>query len=282
MTLRIACLRTLDEVRMLSPAWDALDRSLELRTPFTSPAWNLSWWQHLRADRWSARDELRIYTLHDAGDALVAVAPMVLTSRPAAGPLRLRELRFFGADANLTELRGLACLAGEHDAAYTALLQHVAEHERDCHQVTWSGIRRPESDWCCDGYQHLSWRRTVPDFYLDLPGSWDEFRAALPRNMPHCPRSRWQLAGPVDGHAFDPFRVMRPAACARAAIAAFFALHASRARASGTVRHADVFREERARSFLLDYAANMAARDELRIFQLVIDGQVAATPRFRR
>jgi CelD/BcsL family acetyltransferase involved in cellulose biosynthesis len=275
MTVWVSCLRTVSELDALAPAWDALDRQLVPRTPFTSPAWNVLWWKHLRAQTLFAHDSLSVYALHDAAGALLAVAPMVITSRPARGPLQVLELRFFGADASVTELRSLVCAPADFDACFAALLQHAAATRDAWHLVTWSGIRRPPEDWGAAGYPALIWRRQVSDFCLTLPASWALLRAALPRNVRASIRKCYNSMT-RGGFAFE-LRVISGPEAARDALDAFFRLHRSRAQISEVVTHADVFQDPRARAFLRDYGDYSARRGELRIFQLVVGGEIVAT-----
>src|SRR4051812_32548530 len=74
--------------------WARLDESVTPRLPFSSPSWSRLWWKHFRRDSLSVRDDLRVFVLRDRDRALVGVAPMMLTQRPAVGPLRSRELQF--------------------------------------------------------------------------------------------------------------------------------------------------------------------------------------------
>src|ERR1700761_2226244 len=97
----------LGAIEELASEWEKLEEALQPRTPFTSPLWNATWWKHFRADNAWARDELCIHTVRNEFDSLIAVAPMMLTARPAFGPLRVHALQLLGADENVTELRSV-------------------------------------------------------------------------------------------------------------------------------------------------------------------------------
>ncbi len=86
--LRVERLAGPDAMTALIPEWEALDRTLAPRTPFTAPLWNMLWWRHLRERRPFCRDDFAVHAVRDAGDALVAVAPMMVTHRPGIGPRR--------------------------------------------------------------------------------------------------------------------------------------------------------------------------------------------------
>ena len=273
--LRISCLRSERELEALEPQWELLDKQQSPRTPFTSPAWNLMWWKHLRARGLLAQDSLCVFAIHDSAGLLVAVAPMLTTSRPAKGALRIRELRFFGADANITELRGLVCAPRDYDRSLAAILQVAATSGREWHLVSWSGLRRPPDEWNAAGYPSLVWRRQITDFCLKLPASWSVFRGNLPRNVRESIRKCYNSLK-RDGHVFELRIVSKPEGIS-AALDILFRLHRARSKAVGTIEHADVFRDGRTRRFLRDYVGYSAARGEMRIFQLLVGGTVVAT-----
>jgi CelD/BcsL family acetyltransferase involved in cellulose biosynthesis len=264
----IRCLHTVEQLEALAPEWDA-------RVPFSSPAWNLAWWKHLRARSLLARDSLCVYALYDKSGALIAVAPMVITRRPARGTLSVRELRFFGADANVTELRGLVCAPDDYERCAAALFSRWATAGGAWHLMTWSGLRRPPQEWQRAHYPALVWRRQTSDFCLELPASWNDFRRSLPRNARESMRKCYNSLK-RDGHAFE-LRIVTEREHCLEALAVLFRLHRARSKSTGTIGHADVFRDSATRAFLREYATYSAARGELRIFQLLIAGKVVAT-----
>jgi hypothetical protein len=109
----------------LAAEWDSLSEAQALRTPFQSAAWHRLWWRHHQRTGLKARDELRLYTVRASG-LLVAVAPMMLTHRPAYLPIRTRELQFLGADANMTEIRGMVFRPGWEDEALRAFVEYLS------------------------------------------------------------------------------------------------------------------------------------------------------------
>ena len=259
----------------VAPEWAALDAGLSPRTPFSSPDWCLTWWRHFARSGLGARDRMRVLAVRD-GDRLVGVAPMMLTSRPSVGPIRARELQFFGADAYMTELRGPVCRPEDSDAVVAALDAHLKACASEWDWVQWRGLRKaePAAEWHhaalpLDGYAELT------DHYLPLPESWDAFRAALPRNIKESLRKCYNSLA-RDGHAFE-FRVVDQPAEAQGALRRFLDLHRGRADVTGTIDHIDVFAKPETRRFLLDYGQRLAEAGQLRVFQLTIGGAVVAT-----
>jgi CelD/BcsL family acetyltransferase involved in cellulose biosynthesis len=113
------------------------------------------------------------------------------------------------------------------------------------------------------------------DYLLDLPPTWEEFRAGLRRNiresLRHCYNS---LAR--DGHAYRLCVSSSPAEV-REAVGRFLRLHALRARDTAGVSHPDRFSSNRLREFLLDTTDRLARRAAVRVFELEIGGEVVAS-----
>jgi CelD/BcsL family acetyltransferase involved in cellulose biosynthesis len=274
-SLRVEPIRSDADLAALTPAWEALDASLRPRTPFSSPLWNTLWWQHYRSETLTARDELLMHAVYDEAGSLVAVAPMMLTNRPAHGPLRARMLHSFGADPNVTELRGLVCRPEDQGRVVDALLQHYADTGCRWSWLNW-GMLREDGTWPRSiGREDLGSSGRIVNYHLDLPATWEELRASRSRNIKESIRKCYNSLK-REGHTFRLRVVESPQDCPEA-LAIFFALHSQRAQAEGTVSHVDVFREERHRRFLGEVAATLAARGKLRIFQLEIGGSVVAT-----
>ncbi len=260
----------------LGPEWLALDAGLSPRLPFTSPIWCLKWWQHYQRHGLVQDDQLNIYVVRDDQGTLVAVAPMMVSHRLCVGPLRMRELQFLGADANVTELRGVVCQPDDLPRVILALKEAMAEHQSEWDWVQWRGLRTMD--------EPVDWQRHITGFdqtaslanhYMTMPATWDEFKARLPRNVKESLRKCYNSLK-RDGHEFE-FRAVADAADVPAAVNRFMALHANRAQLTGTIDHVDSFAQPVAQRFLHDYAAEMAQQGQIRLFEMVIGGQVIAS-----
>jgi CelD/BcsL family acetyltransferase involved in cellulose biosynthesis len=274
--LRVERLAGAQDLARITAEWEHLDATLLPRTPFTSPLWNTLWWKHFRQDRATLHDDFFVHVVRDDADRLVAVAPMMLTQRPARGPLRSCTLQFFGTDTNVTELRGLACRPGDQQVVVAALSKHFLSCAPQWDWIDWCGLHT--------GAGTAPWGETLPGmiprereplFYLPLPESWDEFRARLSRNVKESLRKCYNSLK-RDGHSFE-LRVVERGAPVDAAIDWFLKLHTARADSTMKVSHKNVFASRASQSFLREYCQEMAQRNQLRIFQLVIEGKVVAT-----
>jgi CelD/BcsL family acetyltransferase involved in cellulose biosynthesis len=272
--LTVDTIEELDQLERLAEEWDLLAAKTSPRVPFTSSTWALGWWRSFRRAGLLARDCLHAYALRDAEGRLVALAPMFLTRRPGFGPALAHELQFFGADPYVTEWRGLVCTPERADDATKALAAHI-ENERPADFVQWRGLPAGSEKQAPISNFRPQQGLGVSVFYLDLPESWDAFRASLPRNVKESLRKCYNSLA-RDKHEYN-LNVVSSEAEAPRALDEFFRLHAMRADANDRLRHPDVFGDESRRAFLRAYCDAMARQNCLRIFQLVIAGQVVAT-----
>lgn len=274
--LRVDELRHLDQLDAIRQEWDDLAATLSPRLPFASPDWLILWWTHFSRHNLKARDDLRVYTLRDGEGRLIAVLPMMLTSRPGFGPIHLRELQFLGADSNMTEWRGPICAAERLDAVVAALGDHFRRNGREWHWIQWRGLG-PGDDETSGTPVQLSPETTQQqvDYYLRPGRDWDKFRSGLSRNLKESLRKCYNSLE-RDGHAFH-FKVVECPEETAAAVDLFLQMHAERSNRRDTVQHLDVFAKANARAFLHDYAAGQARAGNFRAFQLFVDGVPVAT-----
>lgn len=261
----------------LVPEWEALDRSLTPRLPFTSPRWCMLWWRLFRRNGAMKRDELRTYALREPDGTLVAVAPMMLTRRPAVGPLQSRELQFLGADSYMTEFRGPICQPARAHEVCEALRRLLAGRDHQSwHWIQWRGLpSMMQTEPSLRAQIATGSESCLTSHYLELPSSWEALKAKLPRNIKESIRKCYNSLT-RDGHSFE-FRVVSCVASVGEAVRIFLELHRARSEKSGTIDHIDVFSTEEARHFLSEYVRAEAEADRIRIFQLVIGGRVVAT-----
>lgn len=262
------------QLMAVAPEWERLDASVSPRLPFTTPLWCLTWWRHHRRDGFGATDHLRVFLLRGRNGELAGVAPMFLTHRPGRGPIRTRELQFFGADPYVTEWRGPICRPEMSGAVLQALSAHI-EARAECDWVQWRGLRTSGglAGWGRPLQPHD--KLAVTNYFLRVPDSWEGFRRQLSRNIKESLRKCYNSLA-RDNHRFE-LRLARTAAEAPEALDRFFELHGTRAKSADMINHPNVFEDERERRFLRDYCGKMAEAGGLAIFQLVIEGQVVAS-----
>src|SRR5579871_2026335 len=140
MNLQVEPVETIAALRTLGPEWQELFAASRVALPFFSYEWAECWWNHMRQERRSVRDELHFRAIRTETGQLVAIAPLVLTERPSIGPIRMRYLQFLGADPNITEMRGILARPNFEREAYLALLQDL--QETSCDWIHWSGLCR--------------------------------------------------------------------------------------------------------------------------------------------
>jgi CelD/BcsL family acetyltransferase involved in cellulose biosynthesis len=274
--LTVTQLAGLHSFKALIPAWEALDATTSPRTPFSTPLWNMLWWKHLRGQKRFLRDEFHSFAVFGPCGALVAVAPMMLTHRPATGPMRVRKLQFFGADPFITEVRGLISDPSKQMAATKAIIDHLHRRPHSWDWIEWFGTTDDSAAENCIVPGAPFKRRTeVPDYFLHLAATWDEQKSGLPPNTKEALRKCYKSLQ-RGGHRFC-LRVIERAEEIPGALATFFKLHTARAQAAEGVSHRDVFTLSHTVSFLTDYTRQMSERGQVRVFQLKVDGAIVAT-----
>lgn len=275
MSLQIEKLASIDAFAGLRAEWEQIAAAMSPRTPFTTQLWNELWWKYLSRDGLAQRDEFYAHVVRDGG-RLIAVAPLMITVAPALGPWRTRRLNYFGADPNITEIHGLVCLPEDEERVVIGLSAYLSGQSASFDWLRWSGIRRGGGAhrWL-EGQGRTDWEEPGLNYWLRLPASWEEFRASRSRNIKESLRKCYNSLRRA-GHEFR-FVVVADRPAVRAAVETFFDLHAARAATHSRVRHGNYFRMEAAREFLHEYCDTLAARGELRIFQLEIGGVIVAT-----
>ena len=271
MKLTVTQVNSLDALR---PEWEALERATHPRLPFASPRWTTLWFRHFAQSRPMLKDELILLAMRDQQGVLRGVAPMVLTQRPAVGPVRTRMLRMIGADPNITELSSPICVPDDAPRVMEALLAWLEEHDGRWDLAFFNGLRDSVVP-VLEQRREVHWGRESPDFLLKLPATWELLRAQLGRNLKESLRKCYNSLK-RDGHVFE-FRARTKPEEMSDALGHFFRLHSARSELTGTVDHLDVFALERSRTFLRDCMGEAAAAGEARVFQLEVKGQVVAT-----
>jgi len=273
--LRVQLLGGPEELSALARECDELALAMNPRVPFATSTWLALWWRHYSEQRLLVNDRFFVHTLRDEGGTLRAIAPLMLTERPGTGPVRARTVAFFGADKNITELRGMICAPEYEACAVRSLLAHVNSRGDQWDWFTWNGVRRgSEASQALEAEPNYHWTRETTDYVLTLSDTWEEFRAARSRNIKESLRKCYNSLK-RDGHEFR-FRVVSDPEELPSALSSFIALHALRADASELVPHANVFAEHRARNLVAGIAASPSEALSLRVFRLEIAGKVVA------
>lgn len=271
--LTVDTVDTLAGLRLLREDYEALGATEVVKHPFSRHEWHVTWWRHFAKNSATVRDELAVKVFRREG-RVVGIVPWVRTVSPALGPVRMSSLRLLGADPGITELKTVLLAPGEESAVAEALGRALAIDDT-WDFVQWSGLD-PSSAF----FQTLSralpieHRPREPDYVLDLPTTWETFRAGLKRNIKESLRHGYNSLA-KGGHTFT-FEVVSNARGLERALEDFHRLHAARAGLDGTVAHADRFATPESRRFLADVMFRLADRGIARAYVLRVGGQVVA------
>ena len=271
--LRCELVTSGEGVRALAPDYAHLHQLAGNSLPFALPEWHLCWCAHFLNRDERISDQPVFCVVRKAAGGCVAILPLILTRR-RIGPLRVGSLDLLGADPALTEIRAPVVAPGYERLAVHAVHRALAALP-DWDWINWRGIG-PAFAAALALEANPHWYETIEDYLLDLPPSWEEFRAQLPRNvresLRHCYNSLKR-----DGHTFE-LVVARTAPEVGRALDAFLPLHAMRANMASTAiaTHPNRFAGRAVQQFLYDVCDALAARDAVRIFQLRIGGDIVA------
>jgi CelD/BcsL family acetyltransferase involved in cellulose biosynthesis len=215
------------------------------------------------------RDQSRVCVARDQRNAVVAIAPLILTERPSFGPVRLRQLQFIGADPNITEIRSMLCTPHLEEACCRLLYAYFAESVDEWDWISWEGLCPSTSDQA--GAFKVEDEAT---FVLSLAPDWETMKGLLGGNIKESLRKCYNsLRRNGLSYALD---VLDDPAAIDGAMNDFFRLHAERASRKNAVRHPDVFASIEARAFLVEVCHALAERGVARVYQLRVNGRVVA------
>ena len=275
MSLHVEVVERLNALAAIAPAWQSLDEHTSPRLPFTGPRWNLLWWKHFAESRLTITDRIHSFLLFD-GNQLLAVAPMMLTERPAVGPLRTRQLQFFGADRNVTELRGPCYRRNDEGRVFEALLWYLEAHSTEWDWVELSGfVELGPAHQAVARRKPLEWIRQVPDFLIQPGSNWEAYKKALPRNLKESLRKCYVTLRRDNLH--HELRVAERTEDVMERLETFLELHSLRAHAPMTPKHANVFATGPSRSFLREFLARDSEAGSTKLFELLVEGEVVAS-----
>jgi CelD/BcsL family acetyltransferase involved in cellulose biosynthesis len=275
MTLKIRKLTVTEAFEGLLAEWRQLDSEISPRTPFTSPLWHQLWWKHFARRGSLKRDEFFLHSVRDADGRLVAVVPLVKIYRPGFGPMRFCKIQFFGADPSLTEIRGIVCRPERQKEVVEALLNYFKCNDADWDIFKWSGVRTDvEAQRPLEALQRSTLERSLPDYVVELPDSWEEFHGRLSNNTRKSLRKGYEFID-RDGHKLT-FRVIDQRDELKGALHRFLELHKARSKAGDMAYHRDNFAIKRHRDFLADAIDGFAAQGCARAFEMHVNGELAA------
>jgi CelD/BcsL family acetyltransferase involved in cellulose biosynthesis len=270
-TITIETVTTLEGIAALGPCYERLNRVIRNTLPFALHEWHVTWCRHFLNCNPRISDQPLFFVLHNSTGDCVALFPFIV-SRRRVGPLTLVSINNLGADPAITEIRAPLIEPGFEQSAAHAVRDRLAK--LSCWDwIHWTGISDELAEPLARGAR-LQWQPVLPDYVLDLPPTWEEFRQGLKRNiresLRHCYNSLKR-----DNHSFE-FQVMQEPAEIQAGLGRFLELHVMRANLTDTVIHPNRFESQVSREFLYVVCARLAERGAVRLFALKIDAQVVA------
>jgi CelD/BcsL family acetyltransferase involved in cellulose biosynthesis len=271
LALTVEAATTLEQLVALKADYERVLHLANNRLPFALHEWHVAWCNRLLTANKRITSQPMILAVRNLQNECVAIVPLISTQR-AIGPFTIRTLDLLGADPAITEIRTSLIVPGL-EAQVAWAVQREVTNMTSVDWIHWGSIGGAFGETLAVGAE-LTRLDPLLDYVLDLPASWDSLRAGLKRNIRESIRHSYNSLK-RDGVEFE-FQVAREPAAVAAALEKFFALHAMRAKLSGSVTHRNHFAGNLTKMFLREVCAELAQRDRMRIFQLVIRGEVVA------
>jgi CelD/BcsL family acetyltransferase involved in cellulose biosynthesis len=263
---------SVEGVAALRTEFEHLQTVTKNRLPFALFDWQLAWCRHFLNRQADIVEKPLFHVIRTASGRCVAIVPLIQTQR-RLGPFHVRSVCMLGADPAITEIRTALVEPGYEEAA-ARLVHGSLSHSLRRDWVEWTGLG--DAFGAAIGQlRGLSWEPLQPSYVVDLPTSWSEFHRGLKRNiresLRHCYNSLKRA-----GHTFE-LRVDRDPGAVREALPRFLELHEMRAKMTGAPPHSNRFATPELQAFLSAVCGELALCDVVRVFQLVIGGQVVAS-----
>ena len=270
--VQVEVVTSLAQVMRLQPDYVHLQTVSGDVLPFAQHEWHVTWCREFLGNHDGIVDEPLFHVFRAADGACVGLVPLIRTRRHIGG-IAVCSLSLLGADPAITEIRGSLVQPGFEWPVARALSQEL-NRRRDWNWIHWMGPG--------DGFsaavgrlRQLAWEPLQPGCVLDLPPTWEQFRAGLKRNiresLRHCYNSLKR-----DGHHFS-LQIAADRASVRIALQRLFVLHTLRAHMTDTVAHPDRFATPLLRGFVHEVCEALADRGLVRVFQIEIAGQIVAS-----
>jgi CelD/BcsL family acetyltransferase involved in cellulose biosynthesis len=271
-TVTLDTVTDLAQLEALRPDYERLGRVTGNLLPFALHDWHVTWCRHFLNCDPRVREQLLVYVVRDGQGACVALLPFILSCR-RVGPLKVSNLNLLGADPAITELRAPLVEPGyEH---LTARAVHDAlEEAPHWDWIHWAEVAPPFASAVSGCGDAIHWQAPVSDWVIDLPPSWEAFRARLKRNIRESLRHGYNSLR-RDGIAFE-FEVIEQPEEVRQGLDRFLELHKMRADHACSAPHANRFASRISRDFLYAVCERLAARGIVRLCALKIRGHYVA------
>jgi CelD/BcsL family acetyltransferase involved in cellulose biosynthesis len=263
---------SLAEIVELRPAYARLGSVTGNTLPFSLYEWQFAWCRHFLRDSPGIVDQPMFHVVRNREGTCVAIVPLVVTRR-RLGRFSFSFVSLIGSDPAVTEIRTALVQPG-YETRVAAVLDRSLRDGQGWDCIHWTGDSG-RFNTAIGERRHLEWQPAAASYVLDLPPTWDAFRAGLKHNiresLRHCYNSLKR-----EGLAFQ-FQVAHTRGAVAAALERLFVLHAMRAAMPATVAHPDRFAAAGIREFILEVCDDLAACDVTRVFELEIGGQMVAS-----
>ena len=260
-----------DEVGMaaLAREWDDLLEQSRQRVYFLRSGWNLLWWRTFRP--FGAR--LFLVTARDEAGRLAGLAPLYLSTLRSAGIPHVRELRFIGTGvyAHTSEFLDVIARPGAESQVAAAVVELLEQSDAwDRLSLRDMPSSSPVLPYLRSRFSAASVSPGCRAHFIGTAGNWESVLGGLSRSTRK--NLNYETRRLHQSHTCEFRRVRRPEEL-EAALDALVRLHQARWHSRG---EPGSFAIEGVDSFLRGAARIGLSEDRLRLWTLVVDGEVAA------
>jgi CelD/BcsL family acetyltransferase involved in cellulose biosynthesis len=247
----------------LTPQWNELLRDSTSDCPFLTAEWLQAWWAHLAGSR-----TLHIITVRDAGDRLVAIAPLMAVH----GPLGIfRRLEFLGTGNAGSDYLDVIARIGYERAAVQAIADAIKQDHaalRLDHLSDSSTALTLADELAGQGWTSRRTPVSVCPIVTLAGHTWDSYLGSLGSSHRANFRRRQRGLAKQFDMCFEP--VTGDAARAEA-LAALIGFHRQRFGSDGSA-----FASPALEAFHADATGRLDDQGWLRLFALKLNGDIAA------
>jgi len=253
-------------IERLRADWERLEAADPDATPFNSWLWNMFWWRH-----YGAGARLCLLVVRRA-DEVIGIAPMYCRPEREHRVLKRRVLRFIGTGGDTSpDYLGVVAAAADRESVIAATLDTVlASAEWSTLELRYLAVGSVLNDVLQARLSALPGRVVTQDTLVlveALPATWEAYRRSLTtkrrKQLKHR-RNRLDKAG-VARFVFANTTSER-----KAASDSLVALHRER---WSSKSEAGAFSSVAYEAFHRDVIEAFAARDQLRLLSLELDGE---------
>jgi CelD/BcsL family acetyltransferase involved in cellulose biosynthesis len=176
---QVECVDNYEQLLRIQSAWSQLQQAASNLAVFLSWEWIGEWWRHF-----GDKHALWVLAVLDQTGGLVGLAPWMRTIQPL-NQMRVARVQFIGSGMVCPSRMSLLARPGYEEAVYSCCLTYLLEHHDAWDVLDLEGLTEEALDAMSPFLHHLHRveRPALTCPYIDLPGDWGTFLAAIDKKL---------------------------------------------------------------------------------------------------